>query len=360
MAGSTFGKNFSITSWVETNGNGIGVVVDGVPAGLELSENDIQSYLNRRRPATACLFARRHENDFVTINSGIQNGVTNGTPVAMTIINSAIKYKAEGDAAFVYRPGCGDFAYDVKYDMARKTTDRDNAARVAAGAVAAAILAKMGIIFCSYVRSIGTVSIRYGNCSLDDLRNSALNMPDKEATEKAVEYLKGLAESKDTVGGVVELIISGIPAGIGEPVFNKLDARLAAAIMSIDNVRGIEFGDGFSTSEQTGTAANDTFEKQEKITKKTNHSGGILSGVSDGSELILRAAFAPVPLTGAVQKTVDADGNEASLEINDAGEITIVPRSVVVVESMAAITILDLLLENMHSKLDDVVNFYKN
>ena len=359
MAGSTFGKNFSITSWVETNGNGIGVVVDGVPAGLELSENDIQSYLNRRRPATSCLFARRHENDFVTINSGIQNGITNGTPIAMTIINSALKYKVDEGEGFVYRPGCGDFAYDAKYGIARKTTDRDNAARVAAGAVATAILSKLGIVFCAYVRSIGTVSIRYGNCSLDDLKNSALNMPDAEATEKAVEYLKGLAASKDTVGGVIEVIISGIPAGIGEPVFNKLDARLAAAVMSIDNVKGIEFGDGFSITGQTGTMANDTFEKNEKITKKTNHSGGILSGVSDGSELVLRAAFAPVPLTGALQNTVDTEGNEAALEINDAGEITILPRSVVVVESMAAITILDLLLENMHAKLDDVIRFYR-
>ena len=359
MAGSTFGKNFSITSWVETNGNGIGVVVDGVPAGVEISENDIQSYLNRRRPAAACLYARRHENDFVTINSGLQNGVTNGTPIAMTIINSALKYKPEEEEKFVYRPGCGDFAYAQKYGALRKTTDRDNAARVAAGAVATAILSKLGIVFCSYVRSIGTVSIRYGNCSLDELKNSPLNMPDAEATAKAADYLKNLAATKDTAGGVVELIVSGIPAGIGEPVFDKLDARLAAAVMSIDTVRGIEFGDGFSITEQTGTAVNDTFAKTDKIAKKTNHSGGMLSGVSDGSELILRAAFAPVPLTGAAQTTIDSDGNEAALEIGDAGEITIVPRSVVVVEAMAAVTILDLLLENMHSKVDDILKFYK-
>ncbi|MBR5967369.1 MAG: chorismate synthase [Lachnospiraceae bacterium] len=316
MAGSTFGKNFSITSWVETGGNGIGVVIDGVPAGLALGENDIQAYMNRRRPTAACLFTRRHENDFVTVNSGLEDGVTNGTPMAMTIINSAIKYKS-----------------------ARRVTDRDNASRTAAGAVATAILGKLGITFCSYVRSIGPVSIKYGNCSLDDLKNSPVNMPDAEASEKAVEYLKEIAAEKKTAGGVIEIIITGVPAGIGQPFFDKLDARLAAAVMSIDRAKGVEFGDGFSATD-------------------SERSGGITAGLSDSSEIVLRVSFAPTPLASSVLSAVDCEGNDKEIEVADGAEITTVPRTVVVAESMAAAALLDLLFENMHSKLDDIAGFY--
>ena len=318
MAGATFGKNFSITSWVETGGNGIGVVIDGVPAGLALGENDIQAFMNRRRPTAACLFARRHENDFVTVNSGLEDGVTNGTPMAMTIINSAIKYKS-----------------------AKRVTDRDNASRTAAGAVATAILEKLGITFCSYVRSIGPVSIKYGNCSLDDLKNSPVNMPDAEASEKAVEYLKEIAAEKKTAGGVIEVIISGVPAGVGQPFFDKLDARLAAAVMSVDLAKGVEFGDGFATVDD-------------------RHSGGVTAGVSDSSEIVMRVAFAPTPLASTIQSAVDPEGNDTEIEVAEGAEITTVPRSVVVVESMAAVTLLDLLFENMHSKLDDIVGFYRD
>ncbi|MBO7634458.1 MAG: chorismate synthase [Lachnospiraceae bacterium] len=359
MAGATFGKNFSITSWVETGGNGIGVVIDGVPAGLELGENDIQAYMNRRRPTAACLFARRHENDFVTVNSGLQNGVTNGTPLSMTIINSAIKYRPGEEERFIYRPGTGDAAYEAKYGIARRVTDRDNAARTAAGAVATAILEKLGISFCSYVRSIGPVSIKYGNCSLDVLKTSPVNMPDAEASERAVEYLKELSAEKNTAGGVVELIISGVPAGVGSAFFDKLDARLAAAVMSIDLVRGVEFGDGFAIAGQQGSSVSDGFAIESGVVKTSNHSGGVLGGVSDGSEIILRAAFAPSPLTGLKMSSIDSDGSPAELELADAAETTTVPRSVVVVESMAAVTILDLLFENMHSKLDGIVDFYR-
>ena len=350
MAGSAFGKNFSITAWVETGGNGIGVVIDGVPAGIELGENDIQVYMNRRRPSTACLFARRHENDFVTVNSGLQNGVTNGTPLSMTIINSAIKYRPGEEETFIFRPGSGEAAMGEKYGLNRHVTDRDNAARTAAGAVATAILGKLGISFCSYVRSIGPVSIKYGNCSMDSLKNNPLNMPDAEAAEKAAEYLKGLAEEKNTAGGVVELIVSGVPKGLGEPFFDKLDAKIAAAVMSVDQVKGIEFGDGFAITEQTGSSVTDP---------NANHMGGILGGLSDGSEIVFRAAFAPSPLVGMKQNTVDSEGNAVELEIADAAETTAVPRSVVVVESMAAVAILDLLLENMHSKHEDITGFYR-
>ncbi len=321
MAGSTFGRNFRVTSWVEDGGNGIGVVVDGVPAGIALSENDVQAYLNRRRPSTECLFSRRHENDFVTINSGLTKGVTNGTPIAMTIINSALKYKAGEEELTEARKGCADSAYEKKSGVLRRVNDRDNASRVAAGAVAAAVLSAAGVELCAYVRSIGSVSIQYSKCSREEIKKSPVAMPDPAATAAAVELLNEKKESGTSEGGVVELIVSGLPEGLGEPVFDGLDARLAAAVISIDQVSGVEFG------------------------------GGVAGGVSDGEELVLKADFLPTPY---IEVRRGEDGSTVY-----SGEITAVPRSAVVVESMAAVVIADLMLENMHSRIDEVAAFYR-
>lgn len=364
MAGSTFGNNFSITTWGESHGTGIGVVVDGVPAGLELSENDIQAYLNRRKPGAASFSTKRHENDYVTINSGLFNGVTTGSPISMTIMNSAMKDKANAPESVIYRPGHADFTYDAKYGIrdyrgGGRSSGRETAARVAGGAIAVAILKKLGISFCTYVKSIGPVSIKYSNCSMDALNESSLNMPDKDATEEALKYLETIAKEKNSAGGVVEMIVSGLPAGIGEPVFNKLDARLGQAIMSIGAVKGFEIGDGFEAASVTGLVNNDAFIKDKEITKKTNHAGGVLGGISDGSELILRAAFKPTPTIGAEQITVDKDGNAVIYEATNANDTVIVPRAAVVVEAMTAITLVDLLFENMHSKIDAVEEFYR-
>lgn len=364
MAGSTFGNNFSITTWGESHGTGIGVVVDGVPAGLELNENDIQAYLNRRKPGGASYSTKRHENDYVTINSGLFNGVTTGAPISMTIMNSAMKDKPDAPESRIYRPGHADYTFDAKYGIrdfrgGGRSSGRETAARVAGGAIAVEILKKLGITFCTYVKSIGPVSIKYSNCSLEALSQSSLNMPDAEATEEALKYLKTVADEKNSAGGVVEMIVSGLPAGIGEPVFDKLDARLAQAIMSIGAVKGFEIGDGFEASKNTGLTNNDSFIKGENFPKKTNHAGGVLGGISDGSELIVRAAFKPTPTIAAAQMTVDKDGNEVSFEAQNANDTIIVPRAVVVVEAMTAITILDLLFENMHSKMDGVLEFYR-
>lgn len=364
MAGSTFGKNFSITTWGESHGTGIGVIVDGVPAGLELSENDIQAYLNRRKPGAASFSTKRRENDYVTINSGLMNGITTGAPISMSIMNSAMKDKDGAPESVIYRPGHADFTYDAKYGLrdwrgGGRASGRETAARVAGGAVAVAILNKLGISFCSYVKAIGPVSIKYANCSIEALKASALNMPDAEATAAALDYLKGIAEEKNSAGGVVEVIVSGIPAGIGEPVFEKLDAELARAVMSIGAVKGVEIGDGFEAAAATGIVNNDAFCGGDKITKKTNHAGGILGGISDGSELILRAAFKPTPTIAAEQETVDSDGNPVTYEAHNANDTVIVPRAAVVVEAMMAITILDLLFDNMHARMDRIEEFYR-
>lgn len=363
MAGSTFGKNFSITTWGESHGSGIGVVVDGVPAGLEISENEIQAYLNRRKPGASSFSTKRHENDYVTIHSGIFEGVTTGAPISMSIMNSAKKDSPDAPEATVYRPGHADYTYDAKYGRrdwrgGGRASGRETAARVAGGAIAVTILKKLGISFCSYVRSIGPVSIKYSECSMDALANSPLNMPDEKATAEALEYLKGVAEQKNSAGGVIEVIVSGLPAGLGEPVFNKLDAALAGAVMSIGAVKGVEIGDGFDAATLTGLENNDVFVGGEKITKKTNHAGGVLGGISDGSELILRAAIKPTPTVAAEQETVDSNGNNITFEAKNANDTVIVPRAAVVVEAMMAVTILDLMFDNMHSRMNKIEEYY--
>lgn len=364
MAGSTFGKNFTITTWGESHGSGIGVVVDGVPAGIELGENYIQAYLNRRKPGAASFSTKRHENDYVTIHSGIYNGVTTGTPISMSIMNSAVKDREGSEASRVYRPGHADYTYDMKYGIrdwrgGGRSSGRETAARVAGGAVAMAILEKLGVSFCSYVRSIGPVGIKYANCSMEALKNSELNMPDAQATAKALEYLAGIAKEGNSAGGVVEIIVRGIPAGIGEPVFNKLDSRIAEAVMSIGAVKGVEFGDGFEAAFVTGLENNDFFDADQEIFKKTNHSGGVLGGISDGSELVVRAAIKPTPTIAAEQETVDINGNRVTYEARNANDTVIAPRAVVVVEAMTACTLVDLIFENMHARIDRITEFYR-
>lgn len=363
MAGSTFGKLFKITTWGESHGEGIGVVVDGVPAGLELSENDIQQYLNRRKPGTTSFSTGRHESDFVSIHSGVFKGMTTGTPISMTIANSSVRERPESETALIYRPGHADYTYDMKYGIrdyrgGGRASGRETAARVAAGAIAVMILKKLGITFCTYVSSIGPVSVKYANCSFDALKTSPLNMPDPNATEEALEYLKGIAAAGDSAGGVVEVIVSGMPAGVGEPVFDKLDADLAKAIMSIGAVKGVEIGDGFRASMNTGAGNNDPFGYDNGFLKESNHSGGMLGGISDGSEIILRAAFKPTPSIGAEQHSVNVHGDPTVIEAHNANDVIIAPRAAVVVEAMTAITIVDLLFENMCSRMDRIEKFY--
>lgn len=362
MAGSTYGKLFRITTWGESHGSNIGVVVDGVPAGLELSENDIQAFLNRRRAGKTAFSTKRHESDFVTIQSGIFEGKTTGTPISMSITNSAVKVRPDSENQ-AYRPGHADFTYDAKYGIrdqrgGGRASGRETAARVAAGAVASAILKKLGITLCSYVKSIGPVGIKYSNSSIEALLASPLNMPDAEATELALKYLEEIAKEGNSAGGVVEVIVSGVPAGIGEPVFDKLDASIAKAVMSIGAVKGIEIGDGFSASEVTGSSNNDEFSYDGGFAKKTNHSGGVLGGISDGSEIIVRAAIKPTPSIAVKQDSVNSNGDHVVVEAGNANDVVIAPRAAVVVESMIAVTLVDALFENMTARMDKIAEFY--
>ena len=357
MAGSTFGTCFRVTTFGESHGEAIGVVIDGCPAGLELSEEDVQVMLDRRKPGRSPYTSKRKEPDKAVFLSGVFEGVTTGTPITIVIYNKDQRSKDYSDIAEIYRPGHADYTFDAKYGFrdyrgGGRSSGRETAARVAAGAVAKKLLHKMGITISTYTVSIGPVSMERNRYDLNEIMNNPLFIPDPIAAEDAMEYLDTCMEKGDSVGGVIECVIKGVPAGVGEPVFDKLDARLAYAIMSIGAVKGFEVGDGFVSSLNPGSVNNDQFENiSGTIYKKTNHAGGILGGISDGSDIIFRAAIKPTPSISMQQDTVNKDGENVKLVIKGRHDPVIVPRAVVVVESMAAITLIDSIYAGKNSRL---------
>lgn len=366
MAGSSFGNIFRITTWGESHGKGIGVVVDGCPAGLSLSEEDIQIYLNRRKPGQSKFTTPRKEDDAVEILSGVFEGKTTGTPISMIVHNTNQKSRDYSEIASYYRPGHADFCFDEKYGFrdyrgGGRSSGRETIGRVAGGAIAAKLLEQMGITILTYTKSIGPVTIDSTRLNIEEINNNALYMPDAEAAKKAVAYLEECLANCNSAGGMVECQIMGIPVGLGDPVFEKLDANLAKAIMSIGAVKGFEIGDGFGVANSTGLTNNDAFafDDNKKIIKKTNHSGGTLGGMSDGSNIVFRAAFKPTPSISSTQETINKSGEEIEISIKGRHDPIIVPRAVVVVEAMAALTIADSLLLNMTARMDKIIDFYK-
>ena len=364
-AGSGFGNIFRVTTWGESHGKGVGVVVDGCPAGLALCEEDIQIYLNRRKPGTSRFTTPRKEDDQVEILSGVFEGKTTGTPISMVVFNKTQRSKDYSEIASYYRPGHADYTYDCKYGFrdytgGGRSSGRETIGRVAAGAIAAKLLSEMGISVDAYTKSIGPVGISYERFNMDERFENAVCMPDKEAAAAAADYLDQCMAEYNSSGGVIECSITGVPAGIGEPCFEKLSANLGKAILSIGAVKGFEIGDGFAAAESTGLSNNDAFyyNNEGKIAKKTNHAGGILGGISDGSDIIFRAAVKPTPSIYASQDTVNKSGENISVNIKGRHDPVIVPRAVVVVECMAAITVLDALLTNMSAQVDSVKRFY--
>lgn len=365
MAGSTFGTLFKITTWGESHGKALGVVIDGCPAGLSLSEQDIQIYLDRRKPGQSNITTPRKEADQVEILSGVFEGKTTGTPISLLVPNTSQKSSDYSEIASYYRPGHADYTFDFKYGFrdyrgGGRSSGRETIGRVAAGSIAAKILKEMGITVTAYTRSIGPVSADMSKFDKDAILTTATCMPDRDADKKATSYLNECMLQKDSSGGIVECVVSGLPAGIGEPVFDKLDANLAKAVMSIGAVKAVEIGDGISVSSSTGSSNNDAFVmKESTVVKKTNHAGGILGGISDGANIILRAHFKPTPSIFSKQETVNKSGENIEIEIKGRHDPIIVPRAVVVVEAMTALTLLDLCMVNMSSKLSSLTNFYK-
>ena len=378
MGGSIFGKLFRISSFGESHGKALGVVVDGCPAGLPLSEEDIQPYLERRRPGKNLKTTQRKEGDRVEILSGVFQGLTTGTPIALMVRNEDQRSKDYDSVSEAFRPGHADYGFFSKYGLrdyrgGGRSSGRETVSRVAAGAVAKKILQELQIEVDAKVTELAGISLSTS-----------------EGREEADARILKLREEGDSAGGIVECRVTGLFPGIGEPVFDKLDARLAEGIMSIGAVKAVEIGDGVAVTKALGSENNDAFlaegtekdiavdqmetavAKEDKaeadyslgnnslsLRKKTNHSGGILGGMSDGSELILRACFKPTPSIGKLQNTVKENGETTAIKITGRHDPTVVERAAVVVEAMTAIVILDCLLENMSARIENIKKVYR-
>lgn len=366
MSGSVYGNVFKITTWGESHGKGLGVVIDGCPAGLPLTEEDIQIDLDRRKPGSNKYVTPRKEDDRVEIMSGVFEGKTTGTPISLMVRNSDHRSKDYSHISEIYRPGHADFCYDQKYGFrdyrgGGRSSGRETLARVAAGAVAKKILAELKIKIMAYTLSIGDLKINMENFEQEEILENPFAMPDYMAALKAETYLDEIIAQNDSVGGVIECQISGLKAGIGEPVFDKLDASLAKGVLSIGAVKGIEFGLGFKASKATGSFNNDEmfYDEQANLIKYTNNSGGILGGISDGTTIIFRAAVKPTPSISKEQKTITKNKTSTTVNIKGRHDPVIVPRAVVVVEAMTALTLIDLIFMNMFSKIDNIKKYYE-
>lgn len=366
MAGSTFGTIFRITTWGESHGRGIGVVVDGCPSGLSLCEEDIQKLLDRRKPGQSSFTTQRREEDIAEIYSGIFEGKTTGTPISMMIFNKQQRSADYSQIAECYRPGHADYSFDEKYGFrdyrgGGRSSGRETIGRVAAGAVAKKLLEQMGITVQAYSKEIGGIAVQPDNFDLAKVNNNPFYMPDEKAAKQVEAYARQKMEQLDSLGGIVECIVDGCPAGLGDPCFEKLDANLAKAVMSIGAVKGFEIGRGFEAARLCGSENNDAFRMADgKVIKDTNNAGGILGGISDGSQIILRAAIKPTPSIASMQQTVNKNGEEIEISIKGRHDPMIVPRAVVVVEAMTALTLADALLLNMSARMDRIVDFYKD
>lgn len=367
MSGSTYGNIFRITTWGESHGAGVGVVVDGCPAGLPLTEADIQLFLDRRKPGTSRYSTPRKEGDQVEILSGVFEGKTTGTPISLLVRNTSQRSSDYSEIAGYYRPGHADMTYDMKYGFrdyrgGGRSSGRETIGRVAAGAIAVKILESLGIQLFTYTRSIGPVKIHPKRFRIEEIKENPLCMPDKEAAMEAEAYLEGLMKEGDSAGGVIECVIRGMKPGVGDPAFEKLNANLGKAILSIGAVKGFEIGDGFAAAGARGSQNNDpyAYAPDGSLQKLSNHSGGILGGISDGSDIIFRAAIKPTPSISMEQDTVNKKEENIRVRIKGRHDPVIVPRAVVVVEAMAAITLLDMLFASIPSRMDNLIRFFQN
>lgn len=364
MSGSILGDLFKISTWGESHGKALGVVIDGCPAGLEISEKDIQKDLNRRKPGQSPYATPRKEGDEVEILSGVFEGRTTGTPISLIIFNKNQKSKDYSALKDVYRPAQSDYSYDLKYGFrdhrgSGRASGRETAARVAAGAVAKKILAALDLKITAYTSSIGPVKVNPKNYEENYIMNNFLYMPDPEAVKKAESYLNNLIDNNNSSGGTIECIVKNVPSGLGDPVFDKCEALLTRAVMSIGAVKGIEFGSGFEAAEMTGYEHNDFYRyNEDKINKVTNNAGGTLGGITDGSDIFLKAAVKPTPSIEKTQQAVSKSGENIELNIHGRHDPVIVPRAVVVVEAMVALTLVDLLLKNMTARMEYIEKIY--
>ena len=359
--GNSFGNIFKLTSFGESHGSSIGGIIDGCPSGLSIDLNFIQEELDRRRPGQSKITTSRIEGDKVVFMSGIFEGKTTGTPIGFTISNNNFKSEDYDKIKNVFRPSHADFTYQEKYGLrdyrgGGRSSARETGCRVVAGAVAKLILKTNKIEISAYVLSVGNIFANEDNLSFDNITNSKdtniVRCPDKNAALKMIDFISEIKKKGNTVGGQIKCHVKGVPLGIGEPVFDKLHADLGKAMLSINAVKGFEYGSGFEGSKMLGSDHNDEFESiNGKVSTKTNFSGGIQGGLSNGEEIYFKVAFKPVATILTKQNSVDKEKIKKKIKAEGRHDPCVVPRAVPIVESMTAMVIVDHLLRNRTTKL---------
>ena len=352
--GNTFGKIFKLSSFGESHGKALGGIIDGCPAGVDIDIDFINKELNRRRPGQSEIVTQRKEDDSVEFLSGIFEGKTTGTPIGFIIVNKDQKSKDYSHIQNSYRPSHADFVYDKKYGFrdyrgGGRSSARETVVRVVAGSIAKMLLKDVKIN--AFVSSVGEIIYEYEDSEInyDNIENSIVRCPDNKKSDEMIELIKSVKKNGDTVGGVISCVISGVPVGLGEPVFDKLHAELGKAMLSINAVKGFEFGSGFKGSKMRGSDHNDSFNADG--TTKTNRSGGIQGGISNGMDIYFNVAFKPVSTIMRDQDSIDSEGNEVKVTGKGRHDPCVVPRAVPIVEAMSALVLADYLLLNRVSKI---------
>lgn len=356
---NSFGSLFKITTFGESHGKAIGVTIDGCPAGIDIDEDFIQSELDRRKPGQSKITTQRKEPDSAEILSGVFEGKSTGTPIAMVIRNQDQKSKDYSHIADKFRPSHADFTYEEKYGVrdyrgGGRSSARETAARVAAGAIAKLVLKQLDIEAVAYVSQAGDIKMEtpYQQLDLRKAEDNIVRCPDQKIADEMIQMIDSVRKQGDTVGGVVSCVITGVPVGLGEPVFDKLHARLGAAMLGINAVKGFEYGSGFDGARLRGSEHNDLFEMEgDNVVTRTNLSGGIQGGISNGQDIYFKVAFKPVATIMRDQESVDKHGQAAVVSGKGRHDPCVVPRAVPIVEAMAALTILDFYLLQQSTQL---------
>jgi chorismate synthase len=356
--GNSYGTLFKISTFGESHGLAIGVVIDGCPAGLAIDEAFIQTELSRRKPGQSKITTQRKEDDTFKILSGVFEGKSTGTPIAIVIENQDQRSKDYGHIENTFRPSHADFTYQEKYGIrdhrgGGRSSARETAARVAAGAIAKLLLKEYSIEINAFVSQVGELKApHYSLLDFSKTEDNIVRCPDPAMAEKMIALIDQVRLDRDTIGGIVTCVIKNTPVGLGEPVFDKLHAELGKAMLSINAVKGFEYGSGFEGVQLRGSQHNDEFyNDQGKIRTKTNHSGGVQGGISNGEDIYFNVAFKPVATIMQDQQTVDKEGNDATVSGKGRHDPCVVPRAVPIVEAMAALVLVDFLLRNQVSKI---------
>lgn len=359
MAGNTFGKLFTLTTFGESHGIALGGIIDGCPAGLTLDLDFIKAELERRRPGQSRIVTQRNEIDDLDFLSGVYEGKTTGTPIGFVIRNTDQKSKDYDHNKDVYRPSHADYTYDQKYGMrdergGGRASARETVCRVVGGAIAKLLLKQQGIVVNAYTSQVGDIKLLkdYKDLDFSKTDENEVRCPDPLIAETMIQKIEQVRKAGDTIGGTINCVIKGVPVGLGEPVFDKLQADIAKAMMSINAAKGFEYGSGFEGTKMMGSEHNDEFRSEQgKVSTKTNNSGGIQGGISNGEDIYFKVAFKPVSTIMRVQETVNSKGENTEIKGKGRHDACVLPRAVPIVEAMAALVLADHLLRHRNSRI---------